>query len=322
MEETEIKKKAKKEWKKLVLENEKLRIILLPELGGKMTSLENKETGTQFLKQYVESEGELKPPSLGFDFKPPYAYGFDECFPTVAPSSYLFNERVIHWPDHGELWTQEWNFELEEDRVVLKASGVNLLYEFEKEIQLKGNQIQISYRVKNTSYRAFDYIWSSHPLLEIDDQDELLIDEKVDRVSIHETNEEGQIRKKETGWPYVSGDKTDYSVVQAETSDHAMKLFAEQVEKGRAGLYRKQTDETILFEFDTERTPHLGIWLCYGGWPEDAETGSYTVALEPATASFDKLSDAIDNAEHKVIEPGECHTWNMSLEILSGKAEI
>lgn len=322
MEETDIKDQIKKEWKEVVLENEKLRVALLPELGGKMTVLENKLTGTQFLKEYVKQEGELKPPKVGFSFEPPYAYGFDECFPTVAPSNYLFNERVIHWPDHGELWTQEWDYELDENRIVLKTSGVNLLYEFTKEIILRDNQVVINYSVENRSYESFDYLWSSHPLLEIDEGDELLIHEKIKEVSVHESDEEGQVKKRKTGWPYLLGNETDFTVVQSQNSKHAMKLFAEQVEKGSAGLYRKRTDETILFEFDTEKIPHLGIWLCYGGWPEDAETGSYTVALEPATASFDKLSDAIGNGENKVIGPGEYHSWNMTLKILSGKAEI
>lgn len=322
MAEADITNKTKKKWKELVLENEKLRVTFLPDLGGKISGLESKITGTQFLKQYVESEGALKPPSLGFDFKPPYAYGFDECFPTVAPSNYLFNERVIQWPDHGELWSQEWDHEVKDDRLVMKVSGVNLLYEFVRKVSLKGNKIEISYEVANNSYRPFDYIWSSHPLLEIDEGDELLIDEKIDKVSVHETNEEGQIRKKEAGWPFVLGDKTDFSMVQPESSKQAMKLFAEKVEKGRAGLFRKHADETILFGFDTIKTPHLGIWLCYGGWPEDAETGSYTAALEPATASFDRLSDAIDNNEHKIIDPGESHNWKMSIEIVNGKAEI
>lgn len=322
MEETEITKRSKKEWKEIVLENEKLRITLLPELGGKMTRLENKGTGTQFLKQYEKSEGDLKPPNLGFDFKPPYAFGFDECFPTVAPSNYLFNESVIHLPDHGELWAQEWEYELHDDRVVLNATGVNLLYEFEKEIVLKGCEIEISYSVRNNSYRQFDYIWSSHPLLEIDDQDELLIHEEVNRVSIHRSNEEGQVKKKETEWPYLFGSKTDFSIVQPKSSNQAIKLFAENVRKGRAGLYRKRSHETILFNFDAGKTPHLGIWLCYGGWPEEADIGSYTVALEPATASFDKLSDAIENTENKVIEPGGCHSWTLTMKIISGKADI
>lgn len=322
MKESKITHKVQKKWKELILENERLRVTLLPELGGKMIRLLSKSTGTEFLKQYVESEGDLKPPNLGGTFKPPYAHGFDECFPTVAPSDYLFNERVIHWPDHGELWAQEWNYEQDGQRLVLKVTGVNLLYEFEKEIRLRENKIEISYRVTNLSYRPFDYIWSSHPLLEIDDQDELLIDEKIDAMSIHGTDDEGQVQKERTGWPNVYDSETDYSIIQPPSSKQAIKLFAEQVEKGRAGLYRKGRNESILFNFDTDKTPHLGIWLCYGGWPKDAEIRSYTVALEPTTASYDKLSDAIRNGEQKVIEPGVNHHWKMSIEIIRGKAEI
>lgn len=312
----------KKKWVESVLENETLSISVLPELGGKMTKIVNKSTGTQFLKKLQSGEGELKQPSMGFDFKPPYAFGFDECFPTVAPSHYLFNERVIQWPDHGELWTQEWEYEQDETHIVLKATGINLLYEFQKEITLKGNEIEISYRLKNNSYRSFDYIWSAHPLLEIDEEDELLLPEKIDEVSVYYSSKEKQAKEIKAKWPFMNGDETGLSIVQARNSNLAMKLFAENMKTGKAGLYRKKHDETILFGFDTKKTPHLGLWLCYGGWPENAETGSYTVALEPSTASVDKLSEAIDKGQSRSIEPGEVYSWDMSVKILNGKAEI
>jgi len=311
-----------KKWKKCVLENEKLSISLLPELGGKMTKIVNKRSGTQFLKELENGGGELKPPSMGFDFKPPYAFGFDECFPTVAPSHYPFNERVIQLPDHGELWTQEWGYEQDEPRIILKATGVNLLYELQKEITLRGNEIEISYSLKNNSYRSFDYIWSAHPLLEIEEEDELLLPEKIDEVSVYYTAKEKQAKERKADWPFINGGETDFSIVQPRSRDLAVKLFVENVKTGSAGLYRKKKDETILFGFDTKKIPHLGIWLCYGGWPENAETGSYTVALEPTTASFDKLSEAIDKGQNRSIEPGEVNIWEMSVKILNGKAEI
>lgn len=310
-----------KKWEESVLENEELSISLLPGLGGKMTRLVNKRTGTQFLKELENRAGELTPPSMGFEFKPPYAFGFDECFPTVAPSHYPFNERVIQWPDHGELWTQEWEYEQYESRIVLKATGVNMLYEFQKEISLKGNEIEISYSLKNNSYRPFDYIWSAHPLLEIDEADELLLPENVDEVSVYYSAKEKEAKEK-ADWPFMNGNEKDYSVVQPRSKDLAMKLFAENMKTGKAGLYRKKHDETILFGFDTKKTPHLGLWLCYGGWPENAENGSYTVALEPTTASFDKLSEAIEKGQNRSIEPGEINTWDMSVIILNGKADI
>jgi galactose mutarotase-like enzyme len=323
MEEIVITNHGRKEWQAVVLENENLSINVLPELGGKMTKLVNKKTGTQFLKEPESADGELTPPSMGFDFKPPYAFGFDECFPTVAPTHYPFNERVIQWPDHGELWTQEWEFELvDKTRIVLKATGVNLLYEFQKEMTLEGNEVKINYSVKNNSYRPFDYIWAAHPLLEINEEDEILLPDTIDEVSVYYSSKENVAEGIKVAWPFLQGDDTDFATIQARNRNLAMKLFAENVETGRAGLYRKRHDETILFGFDTEKVPHLGLWLCYGGWPENAESGSYTVALEPTTASFDKLSEAIDKGQNRSIEPGEVHSWDMSVEMLIGKAEI
>ncbi|MEX0723893.1 MAG: DUF5107 domain-containing protein [Gracilimonas sp.] len=323
MEETVIKEQARKEWQEVVLENEHLSISLLPKLGGKMTKLVNKQTGTQFLKGSENEENEIIQPSMGFDFKPPYAFGFDECFPTVAPSHYPFNERVIQWPDHGELWTQEWKYELAgKNRILLKATGVNLLYEFQKEIILNGNEIEISYNVKNNSYRPFDYIWSAHPLLEINEEDVLLLSDTINEVSVYYSSKENVNEGIKAAWPFLQGDDTNFSITQGSENDLAMKLFAENVNIGKAGLYRKKHDESILFEFDTEKIPHLGLWLCYGGWPENAKKGSYTAALEPTTASFDKLSEAIDNGQNRSIEPGKSHSWDMSIRILNGKAEI
>lgn len=311
----------KKNWAECVLENENLSISVLPELGGKMTKIVNKRTGTQFLKQLENEEGELKQPSMGFEFKPPYAFGFDECFPTVAPSQYPFNERVIQWPDHGELWTQHWKYEQNENSIILKATGINLLYDFQKEITLEGNEIKISYSLKNNLHHTFDYIWSAHPLLEIDEEDELLLPKKIDEVSVYYSANEKEAKEK-AGWPFINGDETDFSIIQPRCKDLAMKLFAKNMKTGKAGLYRKKYDETILFNFDIKKTPHLGLWLCYGGWPENAETGSYTVALEPTTASFDKLSEAIDNDQNRSIKPGEVSTWDMSVKIVNGKAEV
>lgn len=316
-----VTKKKKKEWQEIVLENENISLSLLPELGGKMTKIVNKRTGTQFLKQLENEEGELKEPSMGFEFKPPYAFGFDECFPTVAPSKYPFNERVIQWPDHGELWTQHWEHEQDGNSIILKATGVNLLYEFQKEITLKRNEIEISYSLKNNLQYSFDYIWSAHPLLEIDEDDELLLPEKIDEVSVYYAAKEKETKVK-ANWPFMNGDETDLSMVQPQSKDLAMKLFVENMKTGKAGLYRKKYDETILFNFDIKKITHLGLWLCYGGWPEDAEIGSYTVALEPTTASFDKLSEAIDNDQNRSIKPDEVITWDLSLKILNGKAEI
>lgn len=310
-----------RKWRKSILENDVLKITLIPNLGGKVIEIINKKTGTQFLKGPSTELSDITPPQIGFPFKPPYAFGFDECFPTVAPSVMPFNERVIQLPDHGELWTQPCKVERKNDKILLISEGVNVNYEFHKEIHLKQNEINISYQLKNTTYKEFDYLWSAHPLLKVDVGDEILLPEEIKDVRVYYSAEDATNAKQTKKWPFLNDETTDFSFVQKKGST-AMKLFAENVNTGRAGLYRKQKRESILFDYDTDKIPHLGLWLCYGGWPVDSEKGDFTVAIEPATAAVDKLSEASSKAQQRVILPGETHEWSLKISIIEGRASV
>ncbi len=46
----------------------------------------------------------------------------------------------------------------------------------------------------------------------------------------------------------------------------------------------------IRVSFDTDATPYLGLWICYGGWPDRPGPKQVCVALEPATAPVDSLA--------------------------------
>src|SRR5205085_10796002 len=101
--------------------------------------------------------------------------GWDECFPTVAPSRV---PRGVHagmeLPDHGELWCQPWATEVQhgdgEVRVRSRASGVQLSYDFARTIVLAADvaTIRFEYDVTSTGEHDFDFIWSAHPLFPVE----------------------------------------------------------------------------------------------------------------------------------------------------------
>ena len=90
-------------------------------------------------------------------------------------------------------------------------------------------------------------------------------------------------------WPLadlVHGGKTDLSKVLSPETAIGDKLFA-----GPFGpvenwcvLERPSADLRITKRFDTRATPYLGLWICYGGWPDRHGPKQMCVALEPATA--------------------------------------
>jgi hypothetical protein len=60
-------------------------------------------------------------------------------------------------------------------------------------------------------------------------------------------------------------------------------------------------------------SPFLGLWLCYGGWPECHAQRQHCVAFEPCTAPVDSLATAIAAGWAKTLAPGQCDFWWMRI---------
>ena len=109
-------------------------------------------------------------------------------------------------------------------------------------------------------------------------------------------------------------DLSTLTTVNARTAD---KLFTSRLPKGECALTYPHTGEALVLRFDPALVPHLGIWICQGGWPSP-DCGHFTVALEPCTARSDSLREAIDMSECDVLRPGEKKAWELRLEVRAG----
>lgn len=320
MKETASPQKSKKVLREEIFENDQLRLKVVPALGGKITELLNKQTGTQFIRTGNLPLSEMKYPEYGDSFLPPYAFGFDECFPSVAPDKIRDNGSKKNIPDHGELWTHPWKLTRKPEKLVLTIRGKSLNYRLRKEITLHKNQVEFAYRLKNTGDESFDYLWSAHPLLGVQAGDEILLPAGTQTVRVHYTTDKRINDGAIASWPALINNEDNYNGVKEKSADFAAKLFVEHPETGKAALYRKQLDESLQVEFDTECIPHLGLWLCYGGWPEDERySADYTIALEPTTAATDVLSEARARKQSIYLAPGEVKTWKITFSAINGK---
>lgn len=308
------------------LENEKLKVKLMPYLGGKMTELILKESGTQFLKPSDLSLEDIPKPEFGDPFLQPHAFGFDECFPNVSPSAIPLNGSFIDLPDHGELWTRPWKYEQEDkNKIILYTGGKLLDYMFSKKVQIIGNTLSIDYELKNFENTLFYYIWLAHPLLDIQQGDELILPGEVSQVLLNWSSDASLGRAGDyLPWPdlFREVENQNFNTVASASLGFAAKLFTDKLKTGKAGIYKKETDESLIFSFDVDETPYLGIWLCYGGWPEDSTEKDYTLALEPCSGRPDDLSVAIDRNESSKIGPGAMKKWSMNIELKPGKAKL
>ncbi len=307
------------------LENDELKLSLIPEMGGKILTLERKDTGTQFLHQGDIDLTNYRRPEKGEAFLPPFAAGFDECFPNVSPSDYRFKGENRKLPDHGELWTQAWNYDHKKDEILLWTRGQKLNYRFAKHIQLSGSSVEITYELECLEEVPFDYIWSAHPLLDVTEGDELLLPNEITDLLINWSSDPaaGSFGEK-VEWPNILGNDSniDFNYVQKKSAGMAIKLFSDRLSQGKAGLYKKETDESLLFSFDVDQVPFLGIWLCYGGWPENSSSKEYTVALEPCSGRPDSLEEACHWGDQRQISPSAIKCWQLQIDIADGKINL
>jgi hypothetical protein len=70
----------------IACEGERLRLVLVPEVGAKIVSLVDCRTGREWLASPPRAS--TAPPDDGDEVGRDASYGWDECFPSVAPGEY------------------------------------------------------------------------------------------------------------------------------------------------------------------------------------------------------------------------------------------
>jgi len=303
--------------------NERLRVDVLPDVGGKLISLRDLETSREFFLPPQPDGPQYRRAFYGAPFDAYDVSGFDDCFPTVEACRGKLGAAGTAWqfPDHGEVWSMAWSWRIEKQQIVLAASGVNWPYRIEKRVGLSENGVRVSYRLENLSTEPLAYLWSAHPLLNVRPGARILLPADVTNVLVNWSSDDhagrlGDIRP----WPHLDpqNPSLDYSDVKERETGLAAKVFTGRLQRGMAAVYDPQADESLAFQFDVERTPYLGLWLCYGGWPPAAAQKHLTVALEPCSGRPDSLAEAMKRNEHSVAAPRSKCEWEIEMSIWRG----
>ena len=166
---------------------------------------------------------------------------------------------------------------------------------------------------------VFPWSWAAHPLFAVEAGDRHCV-AGVDHVAAA-----GRVGRRTAGQGRRCGcladcevggrSHVDLSVADAPDSGIGDKLFAGPLSASEnwCALERPSAGLRIRVTFDAVATPYLGLWICYGGWPERPGPKQMCVALEPATAPVDSL--AVTGEWSRVLEPGESFSWPMEVEI-------
>jgi hypothetical protein len=271
-----------------VLSNARIEVAVVPELGGKIISLKNVQTGREWL-WHPASGLKLFRNRAGDDFSCGPLVGVDECLPTIAPCSWQGRQL----PDHGEVWTTPCEVDGGAwERGVLKTCVELAIspFVYHRAIELKEGELHLSYRLDNRGKAEEKYLWCMHPLLRLRAGDRLQLPASTRALMNGET------------WV----DAVDSAIPRGRCA----KVFARPLKEGAARLLNQENGDCLGFAWNPRENNTLGLWLTRGGWH-----GHDHFALEPANGDDDVLSVAAGRQRCGTVPGSGSVTWRVSFRI-------
>ncbi len=306
----------------VALRTDLLEAIVVPTLGMKISNL-RRTRGREWL--WRNPRIPLATPVPGTSYvERADSGGWDECFPTVGPSAVPGDPAAPPLPDHGELWSARWTSSVfERDHapaLAASAAGTRFPYEFHREIALDPAEpvMHLRYHLRHTGGPPFPWIWSSHPLFNVQPGSVLELP-GVSQVRVDVAHGRPDLEPDDhVSWPGGIGGRADrFEFPRAEGQGWAAKLFADSA--GSAVLTDPARGERLEFRARVDEVPQMGIWINAGGWAPGSGDPYYNLALEPCIGAPDRLDRAAGNwGLAQVLQDGEERRWAIEVR-LSGE---
>jgi hypothetical protein len=291
----------------VVLENSRIRAVILPELGGRIWELHDLARARQWV--WHRDGVALAPAAPGSSYDDVWAGGWEELFPNDAPGE--FEGRALF--DHGEWWASSW-------RLVEISGGdtglVRLAIETGsprtrciKEVRLgaSARKIEISYRIESREPEAFHFLFKLHYAVAITPSSRLRLPGGL--VTPVEAGFGTLLR--EAGpyeWPMAGS--VDLTRIPARSGTAREFLYVTDLPQGWCGVDDERAGATLRVHYDSEKLPFVWLFLSYGGWRE-----CYTAVLEPCTNLPKDLSQAVRCGTSACLAPGETFSTSVTIEL-------
>ncbi len=294
----------------LVLENSQVRVVCLPEFGGKLVSYYDKYKNKEFLFQNPHTG--FQHATVGSDFSKFEACGLDDAFPSVDAGIVHVADSLVHYPDHGELWSASFAEKHSKEDIHLCYTSALLPYRYEKTYSLTGAGLRIDYAITNTGEVSFPCIWTLHCLLAYEPDMELLFPAGSSAaIAVLPGSLLGE-RGAVLPFPLLQSPEMgliDLRKVDAPCTNGMEKYYLHHpVSEGRCGVQYHQSQTILWFTYDEKKLPYLGFWKTLGGY-----RGDYNCALEPTNGFYDSIEQAQKNTACPLLLTGS--TFKFSLHI-------
>jgi len=298
----------------LVLENDKIRAMILPEYGGKIASLYLKEKGFEAAAAPGEGKKYVKPVPDGsftdFDMS-----GMDDAFPNIDAETITYEGRVLCYPDHGEIWSRGMEvISADENSVSLRLLSSRFRYDYKKTVSVYGNKLRLAYDIKSVNDAPLPCMWAFHCLMTYREDMEFTYPPGTERF-INVLNgtplgEEGRIYE-------AHGKEIDFSRLPVQSiagysgKPYYVKYYStDRAMEGSCSIYYPSEDVRVGFRYDAEILPWLGVWINGGGFKGDKNT-----AMEMTNGYYDSVSRGLENNRICILNPGERVCFNIEISL-------
>lgn len=296
----------------LVIENARLRLTVLPELGAKIYDFILKPADRNFL--WHNPRLEPRRPVFGQNFDDWWCGGWDEVFPTCDVSAH----RGDTYPYLGELWSLPWSWRVEEAgparvSVHLERTTIIAPARMEKWIGLAADEpvVRFRHRLTNVGTQPMDFVWGLHPCFRVEPGYRIDVPARVGVIG-HTTTAPFGSAGTTYPWP-----QEDLGRVPPPSRGWCEGHYATELREGWAALTDPAAGIGVGLAFPTDVFPVLWCWMAYGGW-----RGHYHAALEPWTGWPHRLDEAVAVGRHRTLQPGECLECETLAVAFTGLASV
>ena len=263
----------------VILENRFLRLVFLPQLGGKIWQITYKPVDADLLWNNSRIAPTRLPMNSRYDDV--WCGGWDELFPndevaTIDGESY---------PDHGELWTGEWQAQPFEKpgevgvalRFLTPISSIRI----EKVVTLRADESRVHFRhtFTNIGSATFPFLWKLHPAFAVSPRHRL--DFPFMKVLLDPAFP-GTLGGAASpfDWPYtqLGGKQVDLRRVPGADERQLYFFYGTEMKESWCAITNTETGLACGLHFDPRVFGSCWLFASYGGWR------NYDVAvLEPCT---------------------------------------
>jgi galactose mutarotase-like enzyme len=302
----------------VALRSAQVEVVAVPAIGMKLTNL-RRLNGREWLWRSDQIPLALPQPGASY-VETADSGGWDECFPTVAPCPVPGSPGSgPSLPDHGELWSAAWSSSVydhaEGTTLAGSVRGLVFPYEFHRQVTLHPEDplVRFHYRLRHTGREPFPWIWSSHPLLNVQPGSQLTVP-GVHQVKVSAVHGREDITENDVvSWPGGIGGQADSFTFPVD-GGWAAKLFGDLGPEGRMILTDPRKGERLEFVVRPHEVPQVGMWINCRGWAPQGRIPYYNLALEPCIGAPDRLDLAVEDwGTAQMLHPGDARAWSVEV---------